>query len=299
MTYDQTVRKLTERYQTIFTQKGSEPTWAYRKISRPQEPIHPPIPFVGKHYFEQPFKSLLYASAENLRGYDGYLDDDLFALHRHRYYFEQSIKASDMFFPWVHIAPINNGALVLCAFHILSRLTNPNDMDPADFLETIAFGNYGKYTFCPTDRTRNIDCASQPDKLAHSQPCVAADLEILRPDYVIMVGTTYHGAGAQKAFVDGVCGGAKVIPIYQITPTTVNSPNLFRKHAPLTTDELHPTLARWYTHFHAGAVSGAHFMSVFSYLDHILHTDALGEKSYEDYFFRNLFRNRAHARKKT
>ena len=270
--YMQAVDALSIRYQDIFQSKHNEPSWAYRKISRPQEPIHCPIPFVGKQYFDQPIRILLYASAENLRGYNGYLDDDAFAIHRHRYYFDQSLKNPETFFPWVHIAPINNGALVLSAFHIMSRLMKLGDMRPAEFLETICFGNYGKYTIRPSEGSRNVDYASQPDKLAHSRPYVAADLEILRPDYVIMIGTTYHGAGAQKDFVDSAGMGAKIIPIYQITPTTVNSPILFRKHAPLSEKELHPTLAHWYSHFHAGAVSGPHFMSVFSYLDHVLQT---------------------------
>ena len=80
-----------------------------------------------------------------------------------------------------------------------------------------------------------------------------------------MVGTTYHGAGKQKEFVDRVRGTARIIPIYQITPTTVNSPNLFRKHGVAKMDDLHPTLARWYSRFHAGAISGKYFLSVFSY----------------------------------
>lgn len=270
MNYEQAILDLTERYRKIYTRKGYEPSWAYRKKSQPSLPIHPPIPFVGKHYFEQPVKILLYASAENLRGYNGYLDDDTFALHRHRYYFDQSVQDPKTFFPWVHIAPINNGALVLCAFHIMSRLCHLGDMDPAEFLETIAFGNYGKYTICPTEGTRNVDYAAQPDKLAESQPYVAADFEILKPDYVIMVGTTYHGAGKQKNFVDHICGDARVIPIYQITPTTVNSPNLFRKYSLPDENELHPTLLRWYANFHAGAVSGKYFSSVFAYLDHVM-----------------------------
>lgn len=272
MTHNQAVAALSDRYQLTFKSSQGNPSWAYRKISKTEEPIHPPIPFVGKHYFDQPIKILLYASAENLRGYNGYLDDDLFALHRHRYYFDQSIKEPQTFFPWVHIAPINNGALVLCAAHILSRLTELPDMNPSDFLETIAFGNYGKYTLRPEGGTRNIDYAAQKKKLDVSKPYVAADLEILKPDYIIMVGTSYHGTGAQKDFVDSHADGAKIIPIYQITPTTVNSPNLFRKHPPIDKTRLHPTLIRWLDHFHAGAVSGANFMSVFSYLDHVLQT---------------------------
>lgn len=270
MNYEQAILNLTKHYQEIYSSKGVEPLWAYRKSSQPSLPIHPPIPFVGKRYFEQPVKILLYASAENLRGYDGYLDDDTFAMHRHRYYFDQSIQDPKTFFPWVHIAPINNGALVLCAFHIMSHLTKLNDMEPSEFLETISFGNYGKYTICPTEGTRNVDYASQPAKLAESQPYIAADMDILKPDYIIMIGTTYHGAGKQKEFVDQVCTHARIIPIYQITPTTVNSPNLFRKYGIAEIDSLHPTLARWYKQFHAGAVSGKYFLSVFSYLNHIM-----------------------------
>lgn len=270
MNYEQAICQLSRRYQSIFSQKGNAPAWAYRKISSPAKPIHCPIPFIGKRYFEQPVKILLYASAENLNGYNGYLDDDLFALHRHRYYFDRSLQDPDLFFPWVHIAPINNGALVLCAFYIMSKLVPLQDTDPAAFLETISFGNYGKYTICPTVGSRNIDYAAQPDKLMESQDYVAADIEVLKPDYIIMVGTTYHGAGKQKAFMDRIKGNAKIIPIYQITPTTINSPILFRKHGTARLQNLHPTLVRWYSHFHAGAISGKYFLSVFPYLDHIM-----------------------------
>ena len=270
MNYDQATAELIKRYHNIYIQKGTRPDWSYHKISSPSQPVHPPIPFIGKHYFDSPVKILLYASAENLRGYNGYLDEDSFAVNRHRFYFDQSIKDPNTFFPWVHIAPINNGALVLCAFHIMSQLTELKDMNPEDFLETITFGNYGKYTISPITGTRNVDYAAQPNKLAESQPYIEADFKILKPDYVIMVGTTYHGAGKQKEFVDRVRGTARIIPIYQITPTTVNSPNLFRKHGIAKIDDLHPTLAQWYLKFHAGAVSGKYFLSVFSYLDDVM-----------------------------
>ncbi|MBQ7320662.1 MAG: hypothetical protein IJW99_01070 [Clostridia bacterium] len=270
MDYIQATAELERRYRQIFRQKGVSPSWAYRKTDPPQELIHCPVPFVGKHYFEQPIKILLYASAENLNGYHHYLDDDDFAIRRHRYYFDRSLEDPETFFPWVHIAPINNGALVLCAFHILSRLTDPGNMSPSEFLETISFGNYGKYTICPHEGSRNVDYASQPQKLKESQEYVAVDIEVLKPDYIIMVGTIYHGAGQQKEFIDRIKGDAKIIPIYQITPTTVNSPNLFRKFGVSDLRDLHPTLTRWYPHFRAGAVSGKYFMSVFSYLDHVL-----------------------------
>jgi len=269
MTYKIANEELMRRYRTIFAQKGNAPTWAYHKISRPSELIHCPVPFVGRKYFEQPVRLLLYASAENLNGYDGYLDDDSFAIQRHRYFFEQSVKKKE-FFPMVHIEPISNGALALCALHVLAQWMPIGDVDPTEFLEMISFGNYGKYTICPEQGTRNVDYANDPKKLRESQEYIAADLEILQPDYIIMVGTTYAGAGKQKEFIDSIKGNAKILPMYQITATTINSPLLFRKHAAAELDTLHPTVARWYSKFHAGAVSGKYFLSVFSYLDHIL-----------------------------
>ena len=85
--------KLRKLYTQIFASKNHKPSWAVHKITpeHAHELIHCPIPFVGKNYGKQNTKILLYASAENLTGYNGYLDDDQYAINRHRDFFEESI----------------------------------------------------------------------------------------------------------------------------------------------------------------------------------------------------------------
>lgn len=268
MTYGSAVTKLTALYQGYFANIGA-PTWAARKLAPPTSAIHPSIPFIGKKYFEQPVKILMYASAENLNNYDGRIDNDERAINRHRIYFNESDTSGDIF-PNVHIQPVNNGALVMCAYHIMSKLCSTEDESPADFLERIAVANYGKFTIDARDRGINKDYATDPDKLKASQPYVNADIDILQPDLIIMVRSMYDGPGAQKLFVDHIKGHAKVLPIYQITPTTINAPKMFRRFPPVKKEDLSPTLQRWYRGFDAGAISGPYFLSVFPYLDDVL-----------------------------
>ena len=170
----------------------------------------------------------------------------------------------------MHIQPFNNGALVLVACHIMSRLTDVKETTPSNFLESIAFANYGKYTIDAKAAKRNTDYAGDPDKLSESQAYIQADIEILKPDYIVMIGQMYNGKGKQKAFIDSIKGDAKVVPIYQITPTTINNPRTFRKFPPAKLEDLHPSIRQWYKNFNAGAISSPYFLSVFSYLDAVL-----------------------------
>lgn len=265
MNYETATNKLLSAYRDIFKSKGNTPDWACRKLNS-NGLIHCPIPFVGRKYFDQPIKILVYASAENLSNYNGHIDDDTKAINRHRYTFEET-KAT-RFFPNVHIQPFNNGALVLCAGYILSKLFGLDDVTPAEFLETIAFANYGKYTI-ETDGS-NSDYAGNPKKLKESHEYIKADVEILQPDYIVMISQMYNGKGMQKSFIDDIKGHARIIPIYQITPTTINNPRTFRKFPPIVLNNLHPTLRKWYENFHAGAISSDYFLSVFTYLDNVL-----------------------------
>lgn len=270
MQYESAIEELSERYRRIFSEKDTEPCWAYRKSNDVSKLIHCPIPFVGKNYFTQPVKVLMYASAENLSKYDGYLDDDEVAINRHRSFFERSVKENNTFFPNVHIEPISNGALALCVLHILSRISDVGDISPSVFLETIAFGNYAKFTICPDNKKHNIDYAGNCDYLLYSQPYVAADLEVLQPDYIIMVRSMYLGQGKQKAFVDSHKGNAKVIPIYQMSPRTINTGRLFGSYEPPAPGTLHPTVMEWYSHFCPKSISKPKFLPVFTYLDEVL-----------------------------
>lgn len=271
MTYDIAVETLLCRYKEIYKSKGNSPDWATPKTDG-SGLVHPSIPFVGKDYFNQPVRIMLYASAENLSGYGktGYLDNDELAINRHRIWSEMP-EHEGRFFPHVHINPINNGALILSTYHIVSKLMEAPNCTPAEFLETISCANYGKYSIKDEEtKGKNLDYANQAEKLGESQEFIRADIEVLKPDYIIMVKQMYSGSGRQKEFIDSIKGQAKIISIPQISPQTIIHPYLFRKFAPAKIDELHPTIRRWLPNFKAGTVSGPYFMSVFSYLDDVM-----------------------------
>ena len=120
----QTTEKLLQEYSGIFSNQENRPDWAIRKKTESNELIHPPIPFVGNNYNST--KVLLYASAENLMYYlksnkqNNILDDDKIAINRHRYCFDNF--SENRFFPYVHIAPIEDGSLLTAISYILKKL---------------------------------------------------------------------------------------------------------------------------------------------------------------------------------
>lgn len=278
MNTDSAVNTLISQYSSIFDKKGLEPDWAIRKANEPTKLVHPSIPFVGKKYFAQPVKMLVYASAENLTKYTGHLDDDVKAINRHRLYFDQSVQVGE-FFPCVHIGPFDTGSLTLCAYYILSKFMHINDVDPAEFLESISFGNYGKYTVKPSVKQtknglteENIDYAGDPQKLKESHDYIVADIEELKPDLIVIIDSTYNGAGSQKDFITPLCPTATIVPIMQILPRNINfriAPN----YSPHSLDDLDETTVRWYQELKEGGITGKtkdKFRSVFSYLDAVI-----------------------------
>lgn len=256
-------KELLEAYRRIFAERKNEPDWAVKKHTsscESEELVHCTIPFIGKAYSEQKTKILIYASAENLRGYDGYLDNDEEAVNRHRNFFNDSSKR-DRFFPNVHIQPFDNGYLTIIALYIyLKKCQNIEQMKPAEFLERISFANYGKYTI---ESSTNTDYAKDPKKLAASHEYIAQDLKILRPDVIVMPGTIYH---TDRDFVDRHKGNAEIIPIYQINDRNIN----FRisRYAPADINNLHSVVFDWYRNLKDNRTTD-NFLSVFTYLDEI------------------------------
>lgn len=174
-------QELLRRYKDIMDKRGNKPDWAVHRVdkdgNRTNELIPCTIPFVGKYYAEQPVKVLVYASAENLRTYKGgvpLLGDDVNGnkidgieipkeaknvYNRHRAAFDYwddwnklGNGTSERFFPYVHLGPMETGCLATAAYYIMQRLYAHHGMDfdksmqPREFLETIAFANFGKYS---------------------------------------------------------------------------------------------------------------------------------------------------------
>lgn len=270
--------QLREIYTQVFAGKKNEPSWATHKImvGRTDELIHCPIPFVGKDYAQQSPRILVYASAENLTGYTGYLDSDEDALDRHRNFFNCSVAKENCFFPNAHIQPINDGALALVALYVYMKFQPIDQVTPAEFLERISFANYCKYTIQPDNengRFRNQDYANNVEYLQQSHPYIQADIETLKPDCIIMPRSIYW---TDKAFVDQVKGNARIIPIYQMNARNINL--RIKKYPRTPLEKLEPVLRNWYEQLYANGITGKtkeNFLSVFTYLDEIMQNQQL------------------------
>ncbi len=272
-------KELLDSYRKIREHIGNGPSWAIRKNDGSDEQVIATIPFVGEHYAEEECKILIYASAEMLTGYqyETYLDDDMVACNRHRYFFEQSLKEGCMdHFPNVHLGPVNNGGLSVIAAYIYERITGKScGQNPCDFYERMAFGNFSKFTMI-SENGRNIDSADQKDKLSYSEPYVAEDLRILSPDMLIIPKTIYQN---EQVWIDSHKGTARVIPIYQIFPRTINRliKDQYEKGG---YDTLSKSLRCWYdmlkhpnTGYSKNRICGKtweNFKSIFAYIDEIL-----------------------------
>lgn len=267
MSYSRQTAQLLSAYRSIRTRRGNAPQWSVRKCENKDEGVIATIPFVGKDYENQAVKILVYASAENLTNYRGYLDEDAIAENRHRLFFDASAEKGDSFFPQVHLRPMEDGALATAAAYVYSKLWGLDPVSPASFLEKIAFGNVGKFSRrTENGREHNIDYAGNISFLKDSMDYVSADLAILKPDVILMPATAYQNMKEQMD-----ASGAKVLPIYQINVTTVNT-LISRKYPPKNPQELSPTLKDWTQHlaYRFSGKSREHFLSVFTYLDALM-----------------------------
>ena len=284
------VERLLHAYRDILTEKQNSPDWAVRKRNNPNELVRPTVPFVGKHYAEQKKKILVYASAENLADYyvgntkywvGDWLDDDAQAENRHRKCFDDPTYQSDPFFPHVHLGPMNNGCLATAAYYIVNRLYQREFESARDFYETISFGNYGKYSIEtelqrskrmgqePGASKANIDYAGDKELMSESHSFIKADLEVLEPDCIILPKAMYN---ADREFIIKYSKGALIIPIYQINTSVIN--RIIAKAFPqYDIGKLPKSVRRWYDCLHKDGMKGKskeNYLSVFTYLDHVI-----------------------------
>ena len=271
MEYKDLVNQLKESYRSIFAEQSAAGllSWAQTKISNPAEIVSPTIPFIGKGYFAQGKKILLYASAENLAGYNGHLDDDGLAINRHRWYKDHVERD---FYPWVHIAPVTDGSLLIVLRYICEQLGIDMPVTPKEFVEAISFANFGKFSIkLVKGSERNIDYAQSKSKLDCCMPYIEKDLEVLKPDIIVMFQTMYS---AERSEIERLKGEAKLILLTQINARTVNT-NLKRRYALKDETELSPVIRDWYDsrHFNKNKFTNrthTNFLSVFTYLDEVL-----------------------------
>jgi hypothetical protein len=286
---DSRIQKLLAEYRNQQNTTGNQPTWAVHKRTRPTELVRCTIPFVGRDYFFQSKRLLVYASAENLSTYDqkhldywegSWLDDDTKAENRHRKCFDEF--NLDDFFPHVHIAPMNNGCLATAVYYLAYRLGLVGETCPRDFYETIAIANYGKYSI-ETERQHaerlnligqdlsksNIDYASNLSLLEASHPFIKADLENLQPNIIVLPASVYK---ADRNFIDTHKGNACIIPIYQMNVSVINR-ILSKRFSKYAVEQLPTSVKLWYDHLEKGGMvnkSKLNYLSVFTYIDEIV-----------------------------
>ena len=258
---------LKNEYEKIFGIKNERPEWAVKRLDK-DEIIHPAIPFVGKNYNNNEKKLLLYASAEVFKeNHNGYLDKKEDAINRYRACFEDS---SD-FFPCVHIGPVNDGGLLIVIAYILRLLKIKHEYNsPRELLENISFANFSKFTIVREKGEENDDVAKHPTKLDFSLNYIKRDLEILKPDIIVMPKTIYNKTPTLKETIKTILPNSLVIPIYQIIPRVVNGK--INTNYPQKDPADIGYLAEWQTHLSKkfNGKTNQNFYAVYTYLEEII-----------------------------
>jgi len=188
--------KLEEAYRELWTPESIGTHWVRAE---------PAIPFVGDHYGSdgRP-RVLVYGSAENLTHLSGADEAKRWApMDRNRKVFERwrqkdfdkEKQSLDNWFPRLHITPISDGTLLTVARYLLEVFGKTGfSTNPGEFIQQIAVGNYGKFSLTGKG---NVDYASKPDLLAASHGYVLADMEVLKPE-VVIVPKTIHWSGFKE-----------------------------------------------------------------------------------------------------
>jgi hypothetical protein len=207
------VESLIGRYQTLVE---APPEWAYR--------LSPSIPFVGEEYFNSSRKLAVYASAENLSHYErgktpipDYHHDER-VWNRHRAARDSS---DNRFFPFVHIAPVEKGGLLVAALFVTQLLgEEPDTASPSELLESLVVANVGKFSI-RTGGKANRDYASNMTYLQDSLPLFETDLECLMPDILVIPKTIFRHSQVQR-IVRRAAPNVMVIPVPQFIPQVLN-----------------------------------------------------------------------------
>lgn len=155
--------------------------------------VEPAIPFVGDGYQTTGHpKVLVYGSAENLN----FKFDASGMVHaRNRKCYMAWRKANERsWFPKIHMTPVSDGTLLTVARYLVDVLSCETfSSDPDQFLQQISIGNYGKFSL----KGSNKDYANNPALLRLSDDFILADLDILKPQTVILPRTIHDNALAR------------------------------------------------------------------------------------------------------
>jgi hypothetical protein len=257
--------ELEKAYKKIYSSRNGRPQWGIKKSNDPHAIIHPAIPFVGKDYDKT--KLLAYASAENLHWYkeykETYLDDDEAALIR-RISPLKSDKKKGNFFPGLNMGPFGDGYYYIVIAYILRKLGVELEYEnPFDFLPNFAADNFGKFSIAGN---KNEDYAGDINYLKRSFKYVEADLEILKPNIIIMPKTIYSHEEV-GALIKKVASESKIIPIYQMQPHNIIHKDRIAKYTKRKGKKIVKPLNEWHDRLKENKEQ---FYSIYAYLDEVL-----------------------------
>ncbi|HHI79429.1 MAG TPA: hypothetical protein ENK02_05575 [Planctomycetes bacterium] len=262
--HESQVQELLDRYTRIGFQP---PDWAF--------PLAPSIPFVGKEYARTSPRIAAYASAENLSHYQrgsepwpSFLQDER-RFNRHRGNLEwQKEKDKNLedekksFFPQVHIAPVENGGLLCALLYFWTRILELQPpTTPYAFIESLVVGNVGKFSI-ETHGGPYQDYAGDSEKTGPSLPYFKADLEVLRPDYLLLPKKIYELEEVRTC----VPKGMQVLPLMQFAPQVLNIhlASLNSQAEALQANHQNDLLAQW-----TERIKGTNPSAAFRYFAHL------------------------------
>ena len=253
--------QLTKKYKNIFALDRNKPDWAVKKKSGDGN-IHPAVPFVGESY--EKTRLLLYAIAENLTHYanDDSLDNEVNAIDRRKI-------LDDRFFPSVHISPVDNGPLLVVAAYILNKLNFDLDYsNPYEFIEYIAIDNFCKFSIKATNEDHiNKDYVNDIKKISASYEYVKSDLDILKPNILILPKTIFFHNEVKK-IIQSTLPNCMIFPIFQINSGNINR-IIAKCYEKKNQNEIKEIFLKWQKEFRGGirGKTNKNFYSVYSYLD--------------------------------
>ena len=136
-------------------------------------------------------------------------------------------------------------------------------------LENVAFANFGKFSIKGNGK-ENIDYANDYCKLENSLEYVKADLEILKPDIIIIPSTIYNHSKIKRIFKNQY-PKSKIIPIYQIHHFNINRKDRVKRFEKKDKSLL-GVLTEWQKYFGKGltGITNDNFFSFYTYLDKII-----------------------------
>lgn len=212
--------RLMGQYQSLY-EKDKPDTTVWHETT-------PAIPFVGDQFGNDGrARVLVYGSAENLNW--DYPRDMAFSRNREVFNqwkakeFQGLAASVDHWFPWLHMTPVSDGSLLTAARYLVEVFGKTGfSENPEAFIQQIAVGNYGKFS---QKGKVNRDYANNPTLLRVSDPYVLADMEVLRPDVVVLPRTIFNNRFTP------ILNGSKHKPehIWQIYQTNARAINVHIK----------------------------------------------------------------------